>query len=309
MIKVTEDKGDDMIRNFDELKEMLKKQPERRRVAVVVAQDEHTLQAVFAAAADGLVEPVLLGDEVKIREVLEEIGHKDADVTIIDIKDEVACAEKACEMAKNGQVDCIMKGKLETGTLMKVVVNKEKGIRVNPVMSLTAFMESPHYHKIFAITDPALLTYPTKEQKIGAIKNSIKAFKALGVEDIKVAILAATEKVNPKMPETVEADEIKKEGIPGAIIEGPISYDLAFDAEAARIKGYESPVCGDADLLVAKDIVAANIAAKSITVLGGGRTGGTVLGALVPILLVSRAATADDKYMSIVISALIGKQE
>ena len=309
MIKVTEDKGDDMIRNFDELKEMLKKQPERRRVAVVVAQDEHTLQAVFAAAADGLVEPVLLGDEVKIREVLEEIGHKDADVTIIDIKDEVACAEKACEMAKNGQVDCIMKGKLETGTLMKVVVNKEKGIRVNPVMSLTAFMESPHYHKIFAITDPALLTYPTKEQKIGAIKNSIKAFKALGVEDIKVAILAATEKVNPKMPETVEADEIKKEGIPGAIIEGPISYDLAFDAEAARIKGYESSVCGDADLLVAKDIVAANIAAKSITVLGGGRTGGTVLGALVPILLVSRAATADDKYMSIVISALIGKQE
>lgn len=298
-----------MIKNFDELKEMLKKQPVKRRVAVVVAQDEHTLQAIFAAAADGLVEPVLLGDEDKIREILEEIGHKDANVPIIDIKDEVACAEKACEMAKNGQVDCIMKGKLETGTLMKVVVNREKGIRVNPVMSLTAFMESPNYHKIFAITDPALLTYPTKEQKIGAIKNSVKAFKALGEENIKVAILAATEKVNPKMPETVEADEIKKEGIPGTIIEGPISLDLALEAESARIKGYESPVCGDADLLVAKDIVAANIAAKAITVLGGGRTGGTVLGALVPILLVSRAATADDKYMSIVISALIGKQE
>lgn len=304
-----EKQGVTMIRNFEELKDKLKKQPVKRKVAVVVAQDEHTLQAVFAAAGDGLVEPVLLGDEEKIRQVLEEIGQKDTDVRIIDIKNEVACAEKACEMAKAGEVDCIMKGKLETGTLMKVVVNKEKGIRKSPVMSLTGFMESPNYHKIFAITDPALLTYPTKEQKIGAIENSVRAFKALGVENIKVAILAATENVNPKMPETVEADEIKKQGVPGAIIEGPISYDLAFDPEAAKIKGYESPVTGDVDLLVAKDIVAANIAAKSITVLGGGRTGGTVLGALVPILLVSRAATADDKYMSIVISALIGKQE
>jgi phosphotransacetylase len=162
---------------------------------------------------------------------------------------------------------------------------------------------------VFAVTDPALLTYPTKEQKKAAIENSVKAFKALGLENPKVAILAAIEKVNPKMPETVEADEIKREGVDGAIIEGPISYDLAMDPEAAAIKGYVSPVAGDADLLVAPDIVSANIAAKSITVLGGGRTGGTVMGALVPVLLVSRSATADDKYMSIILSALIGKQE
>ena len=199
-----------------------------------------------------------------------------------------------------------MKGKIETGALMKVLVNKEKGIRKGDVMSLLAFMESPNYHKVFAITDVGLLTYPNKDQKRAAIINAVEAFHALGIESPKVAILAAVEKVNPKMPETVEADEIKREGISGAIVEGPISYDLAMDPESAKIKGYSSPVAGDADILVVPDIVSGNIAAKTVTVIGGGRTGGTVLGALVPVLLVSRSATADDKYMSVVVSALAG---
>ena len=121
-------------------------------------------------------------------------------------------------------------------------------------------------------------------------------------------ILAAVEKVNPKMKETVEAAEIKEEGVEGCIIEGPISYDLAMDPASAPIKGYVSPVAGDADLLVVPDIVSGNIAAKTITVIGGGRTGGVVLGAKVPVLLVSRAASADDKYMSIVIAALVGSR-
>jgi phosphate butyryltransferase len=298
-----------MIKSFDQLIDMLKQQPVRKKVGVVAAQDEHTLEAVLHAYRDGLIEPVLIGDEAQIQEVLKGLGASELPLQIIPITDAAECAEKACELAKAGEIDCIMKGKLETGTLMKVLVNKEKGIRKSPVMSLTAFLESPHYHKVFAVTDPALLTYPTKEQKKAAIENSVKAFKALGLENPKVAILAAIEKVNPKMPETVEADEIKREGVDGAIIEGPISYDLAMDPEAAAIKGYVSPVAGDADLLVAPDIVSANIAAKSITVLGGGRTGGTVMGALVPVLLVSRSATADDKYMSIILSALIGKQE
>ncbi len=297
-----------MIKNFDQLIEILKQQPVRKKVGVVAAQDEHTLEAVLHAYRDGLIEPVLIGDEAQIQEVLRGLGALKLPLQIIPITDAAECAEKACELAKAGEIDCIMKGKLETGTLMKVLVNKEKGIRKSPVMSLTAFLESPHYHKVFAVTDPALLTYPTKEQKKAAIENSVKAFKALGLENPKVAILAAIEKVNPKMPETVEADEIKREGVDGAIIEGPISYDLAMDPDAAAIKGYVSPVAGDADLLVAPDIVSANIAAKSITVLGGGRTGGTVMGALVPVLLVSRSATADDKYMSIILSALIGRQ-
>ena len=292
-----------MIKNFEQLKEMLKAMPVKRKVAVVPAQDEHTLEAISHAYRDGMVEPVLIGDEPKIREILAQIGTDADKMTIIHVEDPTEAIQKAADMARDGEVDCIMKGKTETGALMKVLVNRERGIRKNDTMSLLAFMESPNYHKVFAITDVGLLTYPSKDQKKAAIQNAVEAFHALGVEQPKVAILAAVEKVNPKMKETVEAAEIKEEGVEGCIIEGPISYDLAMDPASAPIKGYVSPVAGDADLLVVPDIVSGNIAAKTITVIGGGRTGGVVLGAKVPVLLVSRA---DDKYMSIVIAALVG---
>ena len=295
-----------MIKNFEQLKEMLKAMPVKRKVAVVPAQDEHTLEAISHAYRDGMVEPVLIGDEPKIREILAQIGTDADKMTIIHVEDPTEAIQKAADMARDGDVDCIMKGKTETGALMKVLVNRERGIRKNDTMSLLAFMESPNYHKVFAITDVGLLTYPSKDQKKAAIQNAVEAFHALGVEQPKVAILAAVEKVNPKMKETVEAAEIKEEGVEGCIIEGPISYDLAMDPASAPIKGYVSPVAGDADLLVVPDIVSGNIAAKTITVIGGGRTGGVVLGAKVPVLLVSRAASADDKYMSIVIAALVG---
>ena len=295
-----------MIKNFEQLKEMLKAMPVKRKVAVVPAQDEHTLEAISHAYRDGMVEPVLIGAEPKIREILAQIGTDADKMTIIHVEDPTEAIQKAADMARDGEVDCIMKGKTETGALMKVLVNRERGIRKNDTMSLLAFMESPNYHKVFAITDVGLLTYPSKDQKKAAIQNAVEAFHALGVEQPKVAILAAVEKVNPKMKETVEAAEIKEEGVDGCIIEGPISYDLAMDPASAPIKGYVSPVAGDADLLVVPDIVSGNIAAKTITVIGGGRTGGVVLGAKVPVLLVSRAASADDKYMSIVIAALVG---
>lgn len=297
-----------MIKNFEQLKEMLKAMPVKRKVAVVPAQDEHTLEAISHAYRDGMVEPVLIGDEPKIREILVQIGTDADKMTIIHVEDPTEAIQKAADMARDGEVDCIMKGKTETGALMKVLVNRERGIRKNDTMSLLAFMESPNYHKVFAITDVGLLTYPSKDQKKAAIQNAVEAFHALGVEQPKVAILAAVEKVNPKMKETVEAAEIKEEGVEGCIIEGPISYDLAMDPASAPIKGYVSPVAGDADLLVVPDIVSGNIAAKTITVIGGGRTGGVVLGAKVPVLLVSRAASADDKYMSIVIAALVGSR-
>ena len=297
-----------MIKNFEQLKEMLKAMPVKRKVAVVPAQDEHTLEAISHAYRDGMVDPVLIGDEPKIREILAQIGTDADKMTIIHVEDPTEAIQKAADMARDGEVDCIMKGKTETGALMKVLVNRERGIRKNDTMSLLAFMESPNYHKVFAITDVGLLTYPSKDQKKAAIQNAVEAFHALGVEQPKVAILAAVEKVNPKMKETVEAAEIKEEGVEGCIIEGPISYDLAMDPASAPIKGYVSPVAGDADLLVVPDIVRGTIAAKTISVIGGGRTGGVVLGAKVPVLLVSRAASADDKYMSIVIAALVGSR-
>ena len=294
-----------MIRSFDELKERLKNIPTKRIIAVASAQDLHTLEAVVVASGDGMVSPILIGVESEIRAILDDIGATTDGMSIINVEDPVESVQKAADLVRVGQADCIMKGKIETGQLMKVLVNREKGIRKNDTMSLLAFFESPYYHKVFAITDVGLLVYPTKEQKKAAIRNAVSAFHALGVDDPKVAILAAVEKMNPNMKETIDAHEIKEEDVEGYIIEGPISYDLAMDPESAKIKDYESPVAGDADILVVPDITSGNIAAKTITTIGGGRTGGVVLGAKCPVILVSRSATADDKYMSIVLAALI----
>ncbi|MFR6349837.1 MAG: phosphate acyltransferase, partial [Enterocloster aldenensis] len=202
-----------MIKDFEQLKEMLRSMPVKRRVAVTPAQDEHTLEAICHAYRDGMVEPVLIGDKAKILEILESLQVSPEGMQIIHMEDPTACIQKAADMARAGEVDCIMKGKTETGPLMKVLVNREHGIRKNDTMSLLAFMDSPNYHKVFGITDVGLLTYPTKEQKKAAIVNAVEAFHALGVDRPKVAIIAAVEKVNPKMKETVEAAEIKEEGV------------------------------------------------------------------------------------------------
>ena len=287
-----------MIKNFAELIDRLLQDPVKKKVAVVCAQDEHTLEAVIKAYKEKLISPVLIGEKEGIEAILKKEGADLSGAEIIDITDPSECARKACALAREGKVDAIMKGHLDTKTLMKVLVNKD----------ILAFMESPYYHKLFTLTDVGLLTYPTKEQKQMALENAVRAYKALGEKNPKIAVLSAMEGVNSKLEQTVEAAEIKKEGIKGAIVEGPISLDLAMDKEACAIKGYESPVAGDADILLVPDIVAGNLAAKSMTVLGGCKTGGVVVGGLVPVILVSRAATVTDKYLAIVMAAMTSKK-
>ncbi len=295
-----------MIRNFDELKALLAACPVKRRIGVVAAQDGHTLEAVTHAARDGLVFPTLIGDVEKIKELLDRLEYPLSEAELIPGRDPAECAETACVLVKEGRLDCIMKGKTETGPLMKALVSREKGIRRAGTMSMLAVMWTPGYHKIFGITDVGLLTYPNREQKQAAVENAVSAFHAMGIAKPKVAILAAVETVNPKMPECVDAAAIKEAGIPGCIIEGPISYDLAMEREAAELKDYHSPVAGDADILVVPNICCGNVAAKTITSISGGSTCGTVLGAMVPVCMTSRSASAQDKYMSIVLNALIG---
>lgn len=295
-----------MIRNFDELKAKLAACPVKRRIGVVAAQDEHTLEAVVHAARDGLVSPTLIGDVENIKAILDRLEYPVSDAQLIPGGDPAECAEIACSLVRQGGLDCIMKGKTETGPLMKALVNRDKGIRRADTMSMLAVMWAPGYHKIFGITDIGLLTYPSREQKRAAIENAVSAFHAMGIAQPKVAILAAVETVNPKMPECVDAAAIKEAGIPGCIIEGPISYDLAMERGAAEIKGFHSPVAGDADILVVPNICCGNVAAKTITSISGGATCGTVLGAMVPVCMTSRSASAQDKYMSIVLNALIG---
>ena len=300
-----------MIQSFEQIKEELKKYPQKRRIGVVAAQDEHTLDAVLLAASDGLVEPVLLGVKEEIKAVAAQLGQSVDGMEIIDIASPEDCAKEAAQLVRQDRLDCVMKGKIETGTLMKVLVNRDYGIRRSDTMSLVAFIESPYYHKLFAITDSALLTYPTLEQKRDAINNAVGAFHKLGQPEPRVGVLAAIEKVNPKMPESVEAGQLKEMWqtgeIPGCIVEGPISYDLAMDPESARIKGFDSPVAGDADILVVPDLVSGNTLTKSLLFTGGAKGAGAIVGAMVPLVLTSRATSMEDKYISILLNALIGK--
>jgi phosphotransacetylase len=300
-----------MLTSFEEIKAQLGQLTKKKRIGVVAAQDEHTLDAVVLAANDGLVEPVLLGKKSEITVLLEHLDQSASGFEIHDIESPEDCAARAAQMVRGGELDCLIKGKIETAAMMKAVVNKDTGIRDSDTMSHISFFESPFYHKLFAMTDGGLLTYPTLEQKKSAIENAAKVFHKLGIQLPKVAVLAAIDTVNPKMKETVEAAELKslwKSGtIPGCIVEGPISYDLAMQKDAADIKGYESPVAGDADILVVPDIACGNILLKALSCTGNAKFAGAVVGARVPIVITSRSMSMHDKYLSIVLNAVVGK--
>lgn len=298
-----------MIKSFDELKKTLEGCP-KSRMAVVSSDDAHTLEAVMHAASKGLIEPVLLGNAKETERILKELGFSAEGVEIKDFASPEECAQAAAKMAADNKVDSIMKGRTETAVVMKAVLDKTLGLKKRSVLSGFGIFEAPGYHKVFGITDMSLNMYPTLEQKKGILENAVDAFHALGIENPLVAVIASIETLNPKMPDTVDADALAKMAasgeITGCTVAGPISLDLAMDPGAAAIKRYNSPVAGDADILVVPDITAGNIAAKMITCVAGGKTGGIIIGAKVPLIVLSRSATADDKYMSIALSALVG---
>lgn len=298
------------MKTFEELEYSLTQVPQRR-LAVVSSDDEHTIDAVMKAAARGLVTPIFLGNAKKTEELLEELGHVPSKVEIIDVESPEKCAASAMELVRAERADCLMKGRIETGTLMKAVVNRETGIRNQSVMSAFGLFQTPYYHKVFAITDMGLNIAPTLEEKKVILRNAVDAMHRLGISCPKVAVLAAVEIVNPKMPETMDAEALANMvgsgELTGCQIAGPISGDLAMSKESAEIKRYENPVAGDADLLLMPDIAAGNIASKLLCCVGGGQTCGVMLGAKVPLISLSRGASAYEKYMSILLGACIGR--
>ncbi len=296
-----------VLENFDVLIEKVKSFPEPKKVVVAAAGDEHTLQAIKEAVDEGIVKPVLVGDKEKIIEIAKEIDLPVAEEDIYDVPDPDEAASKAVALIHEGKGDFIMKGKLETAQILKPVVNKETGLGTGRVMSHFVFDELPHYHKLLVTTDGGMMTYPTLEQKKEIIINTVETLKALGYENPKIACVAAVEKVNPKMPETVEADQLKQMNqngeIPGCIVEGPISLDIALDKDIADLKGFESPVAGDADMILVPNIQVGNVLGKSITVIAHGNMAGFIVGAQVPIVLTSRGSSAREKYLSLVLAS------
>ena len=296
-------------KDFDELVASRSKNSDKKRVAVAAAQDEHTLEAVCKAAKDGLVEPLLIGEKDKILKILAELEQDLPDNRIFDVKDDGDAAKFAVALCRYKQADFIMKGKLQTADLLRAVVDKDAGLRGKRTMSHLGIFQVPGYHKILAVTDGGMLLYPTLEEKKQLIENAVSAFHSLGYEKPKVAVLCAAEIINPKMQETVDADLLKKMNeqgeLTGCIVEGPISYDLAINEEAAKMKGYESPVAGDADILAVPNITAGNLLGKAIMYSAHGKMAGFIVGAQVPIIITSRGASSEEKYLSLALSASV----
>jgi len=295
------------IRNFQEIIDKVKMSPTKKRMVIAAAGEEHTLQAALHARKEGIVTPVLVGDKLEINRILNDLNETVSDEDIYDVSDVKEAAEKAVELVREGKGDFLMKGFLDTSVILKAVVNKEKGLGKGGVMSHFTMFEVPNYHKILVAVDGGMVTYPTLEQKKCIIENTVGALRSYGYENPKVAVLSCVEKVNPKMPETVEADALTKMNekgeITGCVVAGPISYDCAMSNDVAKLKKFYSPVAGDADILVAPNIHAGNIMGKMLTITCGAKMAGFIVGAKCPIVLTSRGSSAEEKYLSIVMSA------
>lgn len=299
-----------VIKNFEQLIQKMQMGGIKKRVAVIAAHDEHTLEAVMRAKVKGFISPILIGDADKIVFILQKMNvPMDGEITVIPSENDDASAEKGVELIHQGLADFIMKGKIQTADLMKVVVDKVSGLRTDKIMSHFVINEIPSYHKLVVLTDGGMVMYPDLAQKREILANATNYLCRLGYQQPKVAVLSAVETANQKMPETIDAaalKEMNKSGeISDCIIEGPISYDLAISSEAAKAKGFDSPVAGDADILLVPNITAGNILGKSLLFSARAKMAGLILGAKVPVVLTSRGATSEEKYLSLVISAAV----
>ncbi len=282
----------------------------RPRIAVAAAQDEEVLQAVEAARKAGLADAILIGDRPAIERIAAKEGIDLSAYEIVHEPELAKAAASAVAHVRSGEASFVMKGLLDTSVILKAVLNKETGLHAGRLVSHVGVVESPHYHKLVLVTDAAINIAPTLGEKVDIIRNAADCARALGVETPKVALLAAVEKVNPeKMPCTADAailTQMNRRGqIPGCVIDGPLALDNAVSAEAARIKGIESPVAGDADILMAPYIEVGNVLYKAFMDLGGAKGAGLVVGAKAPIVLTSRSDTAETKLASIAFAVLV----
>jgi phosphate butyryltransferase len=273
-------------------------------ISVACAADADVLEAVEAARKSGVANAILVGDAGKIAEAAR---GKDVDLSKFEIADEKGgeadAALKAAEIVSGGKAQILMKGMLHTDNFLRGVLNKEKGLRSGGVISHIYFHEIEGFDRIIFITDAAFIPYPDLATKAKIIDNAAKLARSFGVETPKVAVLAAVEVVNPDMPATLDAAALaqmnRRGQIKGCIVDGPLALDNAVSEESARHKGIVSEVAGKADILVTPNIEGGNMLAKSIVYFAPSKTAGVVMGAKAPIVLTSRADTAEAKMFSI----------
>lgn len=279
------------------------------RCAIVHPCDRDSLLGPLEAARRELIVPVLVGPEEKIRAVASAEGADLDNAEIISVAHSHAAAIKAVELARQGEVESLMKGSLHTDELLSAVLSSETGLRTGRRISHVFVMDVPSYPRTLLISDAAINVYPKLEEKVEIVQNAIDLAHVLGIGSPKVAVLSAVETVNPHIASTLEAAALCKMAdrgqIRGGIVDGPLAFDNAVSIEAAKTKGIDSPVAGMADVLIVPDLEAGNMLAKQLSYLAGAESAGIVMGTRVPIVLTSRADSVRTRLASTAVMSLV----
>ncbi len=288
------------------------KQAENMRLVVAAAEDSDVLHAVVRAAEENIVTPILVGDVAKINEIAKYNNIDIGAYQLIATDSLEESAAKSVALVSAGQADFLMKGLIDTAILLRAVLDKEIGLRTDSQLSHVMVYEVPLYHKLVYLTDGGMNIAPDLDAKVKILNNAITVARALGNRQVKVACLAAKEKVNPKMPATVDARALQDkcqagEFGKGVIVEGPLAVDLAFSKEAAATKHFQSDIAGETDIVLVPNIEVGNGIGKTLTYLAGAKSAGIIMGARVPVVLVSRADDYETKLNSIALGSVIAK--
>lgn len=304
-VRISLSQGDDLVHLLQYVRPL-----GRLRMAVVNPCDAVSLSAALDAHAAGIIDPVLVGPRAVMQAVAHQVGLDIAAVAVEDAPDGVSAAQRAVALALEGRVDALMKGSLHTDELMGAVV--ASGLRTRRRMSHCFVMQTPAYPRPFIITDAAINIAPSLQEKADIVRNAVDLAHAFGIERPRVAILAAVETINPHMPATLDAGALCKMAdrgqITGAVLDGPLAFDNAVSAAAARTKGIASEVAGRADILVVPDLESGNMLAKQLEYLGGASSAGIVLGARVPVVLTSRADSREARIASCAVALVAARR-
>jgi len=292
-----------MILNFEDLT-VKAKNIKKQRLAVAGAADKTVIEAVYRAEKLGTVYPLLYGDEVKIKELLQEYPMPAA---FFGTASEEEAARQAVAAVRAGAADFLMKGMVDTGVLLKAVLNRDSGIRGTSLLSDVAVFAVPDCNRLLIASDCAMVLAPSFEDKIKIIDNAVTVARALGIKIPKVGVLSASEKINPKLSSSVEADMLTQyyAGRDDVIVGGPYALDNLISAEAAAHKAITGPVAGAADIIIFPGIEAGNTFYKTIVCLAGALPAGIIVGARCPIALTSRADTATAKFHAILLALVV----
>lgn len=297
-----------MLTKLSDLHQMARARA-KKKLVLAAAHDQNALEAVVNAFENGIVDVVLIGD----KPLIEEICRKaDLDISAFELlhePDNNRAAELSVKMVSEKKADILMKGHLGTSSLLRAVLNKEWGLRSGELLSHLALFEMPAYHKIIALTDAAMNIAPDLKGKVSIIKNAVNYLIKLGINQPKVAVLSAVETVNPDMKSSMDAAALAKMAergqISGCIIDGPFAFDNAISKKSAELKKINSPVAGDADLLVGDDLDVSNALYKSFIYFAQAKGAAIIVGATAPIVLTSRADSDETKLNSIALAAAI----